>query len=546
MDFAKFLEEEENRKKGITPAPSKKNNFNIQPSPTFTPIPDAQKKFDGVVPPPPPAIPPENTTDGVSLQPVEPTPSPVANKLPNSLITTGKTTNISGPIASPAEAGIERDRNAIFKEQEEVVAQRGDLASAVASVEAESARQKAEEMRLIEEQQQKMIEERQAAESKAFDELTAKQKEVEGLKITDFWSNKTTSDKIIASLGLLVSAVGAGATSKENMAMKALNDNIERDFQAQKANIDNAFRSLQQQGYNYEQLKAMNDSIQQDFGLVKAAAYQKLQATLESQLKNLGIPQAEIEKNAALVDLKAKKNAIEQQIQEGLRNQVNTQIQEANAASVLGSARPSKMQEKIDEETAKGLVEWSEQGRKNSELAVKATESWRKRIEEDGAFRSTLGPIAGRIIPDWMAEQRAAARQQLADVIMPQLKQLFPGQVSDGERESIMDKIFDPKQSPEENLRKMDLFLQGVKDRAKIMDEKTRYFEENGTMQGYKASKNFRDVSWQEFKNSDWSVEQIVAEKGYPKIMVNSKGQTFQVNSKEDEDNAISLGWKLK
>lgn len=328
MDFAKFLEEEENRKKGIIPAPSRMNNFNQSAPLNMTPVtPEAQQipsaipnsPFDGVTKPlSPPELksqPPAMTTGSASL-------------LVPKQKTEQSSTATSQALPTHQEAGLKKERDNLFKEQEEVISQQSDLTKRMAEVEAEGAAMRQRQAEEAQRQQEELAARRQQAEAEAFADLQAKQKEVEGLKITDYWSNQSTSNKVVAALGLLISAVGAGATGKENMAMKALNDNIERDFQAQKANIDNAFKSLQQQGYNFQQLKDLNDRVQQDFALTQAAAYQKLQSTLESQLKNLGIPQAEIDKNAALVDLKAKKNAIEQQIQEGLRQKVDKAITE--------------------------------------------------------------------------------------------------------------------------------------------------------------------------------------------------------------------------
>jgi hypothetical protein len=53
------------------------------------------------------------------------------------------------------------------------------------------------------------------------------------------WSEASTGAKIGAVIGMLFSGIGAGVTGKENMAIANLNRMIDRDVEAQKANIQN-------------------------------------------------------------------------------------------------------------------------------------------------------------------------------------------------------------------------------------------------------------------------------------------------------------------
>lgn len=53
------------------------------------------------------------------------------------------------------------------------------------------------------------------------------------------WSEASTGAKIGAVIGMLFSGIGAGVTGKENMAIANLNKMIDRDVEAQKANIQN-------------------------------------------------------------------------------------------------------------------------------------------------------------------------------------------------------------------------------------------------------------------------------------------------------------------
>ena len=53
-----------------------------------------------------------------------------------------------------------------------------------------------------------------------------------------YWAEKGTGGRISASIGLLLSGLGAGLGHTENMAMKVIQSNIDRDISAQKDNLD--------------------------------------------------------------------------------------------------------------------------------------------------------------------------------------------------------------------------------------------------------------------------------------------------------------------
>lgn len=70
--------------------------------------------------------------------------------------------------------------------------------------------------------------------------------ELNGGKI-DFnkvWHNKGTGTKIMAGIGMLLSGVGSGLSGQPNMAMKVINDEIERDIDAQKQEHNNKRTAL--------------------------------------------------------------------------------------------------------------------------------------------------------------------------------------------------------------------------------------------------------------------------------------------------------------
>lgn len=51
------------------------------------------------------------------------------------------------------------------------------------------------------------------------------------------WSNRSGANKVMASIGVLLSGIGSGLTGQGNMAMKVIDDEINRDIEAQKMEL---------------------------------------------------------------------------------------------------------------------------------------------------------------------------------------------------------------------------------------------------------------------------------------------------------------------
>jgi hypothetical protein len=74
-----------------------------------------------------------------------------------------------------------------------------------------------------------------------FAEVQEIQKELQTQKIDPnrVWGNKSTGGKIATAIGIILSGIGSGLTGGPNLAMQVIDGEIERDLDAQKANLDN-------------------------------------------------------------------------------------------------------------------------------------------------------------------------------------------------------------------------------------------------------------------------------------------------------------------
>lgn len=72
-----------------------------------------------------------------------------------------------------------------------------------------------------------------------------------------YWESKSTGSQIATMIGLLLGGIGAGLAKGENVALKTMEAAIDRDVNAQKANLDKKGNLLR---YNMEEFKNLEDA----------------------------------------------------------------------------------------------------------------------------------------------------------------------------------------------------------------------------------------------------------------------------------------------
>lgn len=103
--------------------------------------------------------------------------------------------------------------------------------------------QDAERQQAINQQRDVMLADRMAKYDQTMNEYSK-------MQVKNPWADASTGTKIGAALAMLVGAVGAGAAGQENLAMKVINQAIDKDIDLQLKNIDKKGNELgQQKGY---------------------------------------------------------------------------------------------------------------------------------------------------------------------------------------------------------------------------------------------------------------------------------------------------------
>lgn len=129
------------------------------------------------------------------------------------------------------------------------------------------------------------------------------------------WSNTSTGNKVIAGIGMLLSGIGSGMTGQPNMAMQVIDKTIERDIEAQKANLGKTESLLNLNMKRFGNLREaetatrmqMNSALQAQIQMAAArAGSQQAQAVMLEKLAELKLKGGEMARQMAMYQVESK------------------------------------------------------------------------------------------------------------------------------------------------------------------------------------------------------------------------------------------------
>lgn len=161
-----------------------------------------------------------------------------------------------------------------------------------------------------------------------IDTLNELREERKGLAITDPWANKSTGQKILAAIAMVIGGAGAGLTGGPNLAVQVINQALERDLKVQ----------LARRRAKGEQIKGQQNLVQilrrrlGDVDRGAAAARVAMYDAVELKIKELTSRQQgrETEGNAAVLlsQIQQKRAELEQQFALTARETSSKQFRE--------------------------------------------------------------------------------------------------------------------------------------------------------------------------------------------------------------------------
>jgi hypothetical protein len=163
-----------------------------------------------------------------------------------------------------------------------------------------------------------------------------------------------------------------------------------------------------------------------------------------------------------------------------------------------------KASEDIDKKYIPSYLDWTGSGRatfdKNMQLMEGAKNELTQMTEQWGLFDEP-GKIQA-IVPDAaMSERVKTLMQDVQSTALASLRAALGSQFTEKEGERIQAMSFDPNLSPEANLKKLESSVQYLRDVAKDAEDKAGFYEEHGTLKGWKSG-NQSSVSSESPKES--------------------------------------------
>lgn len=148
------------------------------------------------------------------------------------------------------------------------------------------------------------------------------QKSMSNYKFEDYWANKGTGQKVMAGIAIALGGIGATAAGQENMALKVINDAIDRDMQRQKLEFQK-LESIGQLGNSV--LSQMNTQFDNKFAAEKAAEASLINAAqvqLQSIAAKYQAPEIRAKTQALNEQLERQKIGVLQQIKQATADQI--------------------------------------------------------------------------------------------------------------------------------------------------------------------------------------------------------------------------------
>lgn len=97
-----------------------------------------------------------------------------------------------------------------------------------------------------------------------------------------------------------------------------------------------------------------------------------------------------------------------------------------------------------------------------------------------------------KVLRDTFDRKNSAIQDQVEEIVQSNLKTTLGSQFTAKEAENFLARTFNPRQDPKENAKRLERLITQTKKIALAKEEASKYFEENGTLAGFKGKTNFK------------------------------------------------------
>jgi hypothetical protein len=294
--------------------------------------------------------------------------------------------------SSQVQSGLAR-ANAIegdYNKQESAIRQGADAGAKAAAEKASYLDTMGKELQRQQLENQKHEQERQSYVQQQMQKYNQMSEEVRTAKIdpNHYWADKSTGDRIMAGIGIMLGALSQGMTgAKENPGLVVIQNAINRDIDAQKANLSQKNTTLNQQG----SLLSMARERFHDERTAEAAA--RAMALDNAKMK---LDQIAARYDSPILQANAKKMSAELDAQkQQLMMSIQTQLTQQAALHQLSSGGGGQVNPEMLPKEAKERVVTLPGGKQALAADPETARKVRDFTSKDEAFQKDLDDLIG-------------------------------------------------------------------------------------------------------------------------------------------------------
>jgi hypothetical protein len=166
--------------------------------------------------------------------------------------------------------------------------------------------------------------------------------------------------------------------------------------------------------------------------------------------------------------------------------------------NVGGGDKLTPGQSKVDEKFADDYVAWTTGGGQDAAAQIAQLKPVIQALEEGKPITGVPVAVQPDLLLAMTNPKALQSREQVEEVVQRNLRVILGAQFTEKEGERLIARAFNPKLPPEENAKRLRrLFLQ-MSSAAEQKNAAAAYFEENGTLRGFKG----KTPSVQDFYNA--------------------------------------------
>lgn len=156
--------------------------------------------------------------------------------------------------------------------------------------------------------------------------------------------------------------------------------------------------------------------------------------------------------------------------------------------NVIGGEQLTPGQKKIDEAFADTYLSWVGGGAADSMKQIDQLSETIDILGDGGNITGAIGLVPESIQP-FVNPDGTIARENVEEVVQRSLREILGAQFTEKEGERLIARAYNPRLPPAENKKRVSRLLKQIKGMAEAKQAMVDYFDENGTLRGYKGKR---------------------------------------------------------